>query len=49
MRTVAATVVVTGGNRGIGKAYSRALAESGVNVAIIYRFVLTIALSSVSR
>jgi len=31
------TVIVTGGNRGIGKAFSRALARAGSNVAIIYR------------
>ncbi|KIJ64922.1 hypothetical protein HYDPIDRAFT_181667 [Hydnomerulius pinastri MD-312] len=30
-------VIVTGGNRGIGKAYSQALAKAGVNVAIIYK------------
>jgi len=30
-------VVVTGGNRGIGRAYSEALARSGSHVAIIYR------------
>ncbi|KAG6826046.1 hypothetical protein H0H92_001301 [Tricholoma furcatifolium] len=30
-------VVVTGGNRGIGYAYSRALAAAGANVAMIYR------------
>ncbi|KAH0831311.1 hypothetical protein J3R83DRAFT_13955 [Lanmaoa asiatica] len=31
------TIVVTGGNRGIGKAFSYALAQSGANVAMIYR------------
>ena len=30
-------VVVTGGNRGIGYALSRAVAQAGANVAIIYR------------
>jgi len=30
-------IVVTGGNRGIGYAYSRAVAQAGANVAIIYR------------
>jgi len=30
-------VVVTGGNRGIGYAFSRALAQAGASVAIIYR------------
>ncbi|KAK0518753.1 hypothetical protein OC834_007610 [Tilletia horrida] len=31
------TVVVTGGNRGIGFAMSQAVAEAGANVAILYR------------
>ncbi|KAI9571000.1 hypothetical protein HD554DRAFT_235280 [Boletus coccyginus] len=31
------TVVVTGGNRGIGRAFSYALAQAGSNVAMIYR------------
>ncbi|KIK95823.1 hypothetical protein PAXRUDRAFT_826639 [Paxillus rubicundulus Ve08.2h10] len=30
-------VIVTGGNRGIGRAFSYALAKAGANVAIIYR------------
>ncbi|KAF5373454.1 hypothetical protein D9615_009449 [Tricholomella constricta] len=30
-------IVVTGGNRGIGYAYTRAIAQSGGNVAVIYR------------
>ncbi|KAG1838934.1 NADP-dependent mannitol dehydrogenase [Suillus subalutaceus] len=30
-------VIVTGGNRGIGLAYSRALAKAGARVAIVYR------------
>ncbi|KAF7439742.1 hypothetical protein PC9H_000078 [Pleurotus ostreatus] len=30
-------VVVTGGNRGIGYAFTRAVAQAGANVAIIYR------------
>ncbi|TFK31612.1 NADP-dependent mannitol dehydrogenase [Crucibulum laeve] len=30
-------IVVTGGNRGIGLAFTRALAEAGANVAVIYR------------
>ncbi|KAF8965788.1 NADP-dependent mannitol dehydrogenase MtDH [Flammula alnicola] len=30
-------IVVTGGNRGIGYAYTRAVAKSGANVAVIYR------------
>ncbi|KAF8064850.1 NADP-dependent mannitol dehydrogenase MtDH [Lyophyllum atratum] len=30
-------IVVTGGNRGIGYAYSRAIAQAGGNVAVIYR------------
>ncbi|KAH7883114.1 NADP-dependent mannitol dehydrogenase [Phlebopus sp. FC_14] len=30
-------VIVTGGNRGIGRAFSYTLAKSGVNVAMIYR------------
>ncbi|KAF8625849.1 hypothetical protein AX17_006745 [Amanita inopinata Kibby_2008] len=30
-------VVVTGGNRGIGYAFSRAVAQTGANVAVIYR------------
>ncbi|KAF9225032.1 NAD(P)-binding protein [Gyrodon lividus] len=30
-------VIVTGGNRGIGRAFSYALARAGTNVAIIYR------------
>lgn len=33
------TVVVTGGNRGIGLALSQAVAKAGGNVAIIYRCV----------
>jgi NAD(P)-dependent dehydrogenase (short-subunit alcohol dehydrogenase family) len=32
-------VVVTGGNRGIGYAFTRALAQAGANVAVIYRSV----------
>ncbi|KAG9310124.1 hypothetical protein JVU11DRAFT_9738 [Chiua virens] len=31
------TYIVTGGNRGIGRAFSYALAQSGANVAMIYR------------
>lgn len=31
-------IVVTGGNRGIGYAYTRAVAAAGANVAVIYRF-----------
>ncbi|TEB32905.1 NADP-dependent mannitol dehydrogenase MtDH [Coprinellus micaceus] len=31
------TIIVTGGNRGIGYAFSRAVAGAGANVAIIYR------------
>ncbi|KAJ2929281.1 hypothetical protein H1R20_g7823, partial [Candolleomyces eurysporus] len=30
-------IIVTGGNRGIGYAFTRALAASGANVAVIYR------------
>jgi len=30
-------IVVTGGNRGIGYAFSHALAQAGAHVAIIYR------------
>ncbi|KAH7908552.1 hypothetical protein BJ138DRAFT_1157448 [Hygrophoropsis aurantiaca] len=30
-------IIVTGGNRGIGYAYSRAIAQAGARVAIIYR------------
>ncbi|KAF9461805.1 NADP-dependent mannitol dehydrogenase [Collybia nuda] len=30
-------IVVTGGNRGIGYAYTRAMAQAGANVAVIYR------------
>ncbi|KAG6880530.1 hypothetical protein C0995_006169, partial [Termitomyces sp. Mi166 len=30
-------IVVTGGNRGIGYAYTRAIAAAGGNVAVIYR------------
>jgi hypothetical protein len=30
-------IIITGGNRGIGYAYSRAVAQSGARVAIIYR------------
>jgi sorbose reductase len=30
-------IVVTGGNRGIGYAFTKALAEAGANVAVIYR------------
>lgn len=32
-------IVVTGGNRGIGLAFSRAIAQAGGNVAVIYRSV----------
>lgn len=31
------TVIVTGGNRGIGEAITRGVAEAGANVAIVYR------------
>ncbi|OAX36463.1 NADP-dependent mannitol dehydrogenase [Rhizopogon vinicolor AM-OR11-026] len=31
------TIIITGGNRGIGYAYSRACAQAGAQVAIIYR------------
>jgi NAD(P)-dependent dehydrogenase (short-subunit alcohol dehydrogenase family) len=31
------TIVVTGGNRGIGLALSQAVAKAGANVAVIYR------------
>jgi len=31
------TIIITGGNRGIGYAYSRACAQAGARVAIIYR------------
>jgi hypothetical protein len=30
-------IIITGGNRGIGYAYSRAVAQAGARVAIIYR------------
>ncbi|KIM36361.1 hypothetical protein M413DRAFT_449238 [Hebeloma cylindrosporum] len=30
-------IVITGGNRGIGLAYTRAVAQAGANVAVIYR------------
>jgi len=30
-------IVITGGNRGIGYAYTRAVAQAGANVAVIYR------------
>lgn len=33
------TIIVTGGNRGIGLAFTRAVAAAGANVAVIYRYV----------
>lgn len=30
-------IIVTGGNRGIGYAYTRAIAQAGGNVAVIYK------------
>ncbi|RDB17170.1 NADP-dependent mannitol dehydrogenase [Hypsizygus marmoreus] len=30
-------IVITGGNRGIGYAYTRAVAQAGANIAVIYR------------
>ena len=44
----AGTYVVTGGNRGIGRAYSYAIAQAGGNVAMIYRYVRTDSTSLVS-
>lgn len=38
-------IVVTGGNRGIGYAFTRAVAKAGANVAVIYRYVLFLSLS----
>jgi NAD(P)-dependent dehydrogenase (short-subunit alcohol dehydrogenase family) len=34
-------IIITGGNRGIGYAYSRAVAQAGARVAIIYRSALS--------
>ncbi|KAH6902012.1 NADP-dependent mannitol dehydrogenase [Coprinopsis sp. MPI-PUGE-AT-0042] len=31
------TVIITGGNRGIGLAFSRAVAKAGANIAVIYK------------
>lgn len=31
-------IVVTGGNRGIGYAFTRAVAAAGANVAVIFRY-----------
>ena len=36
-QTLEKCIVVTGGNRGIGYAFTRAAAQAGANVAVIYR------------